>query len=62
MNRYLLMVAEKVGAAAPTFAQIKELRMLMKSAGVTADQIISKIDDGHDRKEITYFLKSFKLV
>jgi len=58
----LLMVAEKVGAAAPTFAQIKELRMLMKSAGVAADQIISKIDDGHDRKEITYFLKSFKLV
>lgn len=58
----LLAVAEKVGAGAPTFQQIKELRMLMKAAGVKASEIVDAIDEGHDRKEITYFLKSFKLM
>lgn len=58
----LLLVAEKVGAAVPTFVQMKQMRVLMKEAGVKADQIMNAIDDGHDRKEITYFLRSFKLI
>jgi len=58
----LLLVAEKVGAAVPTFVQMKQMRVLMKEAGVKVDQIMNAIDDGHDRKEITYFLRSFKLI
>lgn len=58
----LILIAEKVGAGMPSYKQMKELRLLMKAAGVTAKDVMQSVKPGDDSDSITNFLKSFRLL